>query len=146
MTGSLFNAATPRPSFHATMASVPRQKAKHPKYWRKSYCPPLLDRTLPLKCGERERERKWTRAGVGVEISRNLIYPPSSNPVTRPNGHVSTGIAESRRWHSRSSRGLPLEDASTRQSLFKGRSYYRIIVGLLWDSFRWILNGALDNT
>lgn len=51
-----FHAATPRPSFHATMASVPRQKAKHPKYWRKSYCPPV-DRTLPLKCREREREK-----------------------------------------------------------------------------------------
>lgn len=67
---------TPRPSFHATMASVPRQKAKHPKYWRKSYCPPLLDRTL--KCGERKRERESgrTRAGIGGRnISKFNLSP-----------------------------------------------------------------------
>ena len=72
VTGSLFNAATPRPSFHATMASVPRQKAKHPKYWRKSYCPPLPGGTLPFSSAEREREREGGIVDGHERRARNI--------------------------------------------------------------------------
>lgn len=57
-------------------------KAKHPKYWRKSYCSFPAARQRPA----RERGRNGRAKYPEFNLS-------PSNPVTRPNGHVSAAAA-----------------------------------------------------